>query len=75
MLWGYSPALDLCLCAKDRRLKFFDRKTGRYLPTIAEQRAALSEEQTAHRQTAAERDAAQAEVDRLREELRRLQGR
>ena len=67
MLWGYSPALDLCLCARGRRLIYYDRKTGSYLRTVGEERAA-------HRQTAAERDAAQAEVERLREELRRLHG-
>ena len=67
MLWGYSPALDLCLCAKGRRLLFYDRKTGRYLQSIGEER-------NAHRQTAIERDAALAEVERLREQLRHLQG-
>ncbi len=67
MLWGYSQALDLCLCAQGPRLLYYDRKTGRYLNSIAEESAA-------HQQTAAERDAALSEVERLREELRRLQG-
>lgn len=65
MVWGYSPALDLCLCAKTRRLTYYDRKTGDYLRSIGEEKAA-------HRQTAAERDAALAETERLREEIRRL---
>ncbi len=50
MLWGYSPVLDLCLCARDRRLLYYDRKTGSYLHSIGEERAA-------HHQTAAQRDA------------------
>ncbi len=88
MVWGYSPALDLCLCVKDRRLLYYDRKTGNYLHSIGEERAAHQQtaaERDAERnarlaseaerdQTAAERDAAQAEVARLREELRRLRG-
>ena len=88
MLWGYSPALDLCLCTRDRRLLYYDRKTGRYLHSIGEERAAhrqtAAERDTERNarlsseaerdQAAAERDAAQAEVERLREELRRLQG-
>ena len=67
MMWGYSPALDLCLCAKDNRLTYYNRKTQSYLRSIGEEKAA-------HRRTAAERDAAQAEANRLREELLRLQG-
>ena len=115
-VWGYSPALDLCLCVKDRRLMYYDRKRGGYLHSIGEERAAHREtaverdaaaagwnaeraahwetaverdaervahretaagwnaERAAHQETAVERDAAQAEVERLREELRRLQG-
>jgi hypothetical protein len=57
-LWGYSPALDLCLCVKDRRLMYYDRKMGEYLLSLGEERAA--------------RLAAEVEVDRLREELLRL---
>jgi hypothetical protein len=80
-IWGYSPALDLCLCWQNRRLRFYDRKTGRYLNSIGEERAA-------HQRTAAERDqaaaeldaeraareASEAEVERLRGQLRSLQG-
>ena len=44
MLWGYSPALDLCPCWNPRwdwdvddetHLRFFDRKIGRYLCDIS----------------------------------------
>ena len=60
MLWGYSPALDLCLCVKEQRLLFYDRKTGEYCNNLGEERAA--------------RLAAEAEVERLKEEIRRLRG-
>jgi hypothetical protein len=73
LLWGYSPSLDLCLCARDQRLLFYDRKTGSYLRTVGEHRAAFNEEHAARLASEAERDAAQAEVERLREELRGLQ--
>ena len=49
MVWGYSPTLDLCLCARGRRLMYYDRKTGSYINNITEEKAA-------HRQTAAELD-------------------
>ena len=81
MMWGYSPVLDLCPCAKDRRLNFYDRKTGAYLHSIGEEIAAHRQtasdrdaERAARLLTAAERDAALAEAERLREQLRRLQG-
>ena len=61
MAWGYSPALDLNLCDRDRRLVFQDPATGRFLRNLAETNAALQ--------------ASEAEVERLREELCRLQGR
>ena len=56
LLWGYSAALDLCLCARGRRLLYYDRKRGAYINNIGEEKAA-------HRQTAAERDQAAAERD------------
>ena len=65
--WGYSPALDLCLCVADKRLLFYDRKTESYLRNFSEERAARLEEQAA-------RQAAEAELERLREEIRRLRG-
>ena len=49
MVWGYSPVLDLCLCVKENRLTYYDRKTQTYLLSIGEERAA-------HLQTAAELD-------------------
>ena len=58
MFWAYSPALDLCLCARGDRLLYYDRNTGEYLNNLQEERAA--------------RQAAEAETERLREEIRRL---
>ena len=60
MTWGYSPILDLNLCAQGDRLIFHDPRTDRYLMNLPEAKAAL--------------EAANAEADRLREELRRLRG-
>lgn len=39
VLEGYSPALDLCLRREAGNLRFYDRESQRYLPTIAEERA------------------------------------
>ena len=65
-VWGYSPALDLCLCAQERRLRFYDRKTSRYLNNLAEEQAAHRAEREAHRRTAEELQAALDELERLR---------
>ena len=59
-VWGYSPALELCLCWQDGRLRFYDRQAAGYLPGIAEASAAQRR--------------AEAEAARLRAELRRLRG-
>ena len=74
MIWGYSTALDLCLCALGRRLLFYDRKTGCYLRSVGEERAARLATEAERDQFEAERDAAVAEAERLREELRRRRG-
>ncbi len=69
--WGYSPALDLSLCASfshwGQRLRFYDAGAGRYLRSIGEERAAHRDERAAHGET-------RAELERLRAEARRLQG-
>jgi hypothetical protein len=77
---GYSPALDLTLCVQERRLSFYDHKSGRYLPSISEERAARQSAESAQRaaesaQQVSEsaRRAAEMEAERLRAELRRLQ--
>ena len=84
-VWGYSPVLDLDLCALSPewrgRLRFYDPRNSRYLRNF-------DEEQAAHRETQAalaERDEAlreehvarlesEAELERLRAEARRLRG-
>ena len=62
MVWGYSPALDLSLCANfaewGDRLRFYDAKAGAYLRNTQEANAAI-----------AERD---REIERLNEEIHRL---
>lgn len=62
--WGYSPTLDLSLCASfshwGERLRFYNAKTEDYLRNIGEAEAALQESET--------------ENERLRAEIRRLQG-
>ncbi len=58
MIWGYSPTLELALCWVDQELLFYDPVEGIYLPTQLELKA--------------QRDEAQREAERLREQLRRL---
>lgn len=66
--WGYSGVLDLCLCWNpswdwdvddDSKLRFYDRKTGRYLCDIS-----LVE---------AERDEAVLELEHAQERIRQLE--
>ena len=60
VLKGYSMVLGLSLCWREGMLKFYHHETGAYLPTFREERAA--------------REAAEARVGQLEEELRRRQG-
>lgn len=59
-LWGHSEALGLDLCWEEGLLRFRDPATQRYLPTFEDEREA--------------RIAAEARVNELQEELRRLRG-
>ena len=74
-IWGYSGVLDLCLCWNpawdwdvddESKLRFYDRKTGRYLCDIslveAEQERAI-----------AERDEAISELEQAQERIRQLE--
>ena len=69
--WGYSPTLDLSLCACfalwGGRLRFFDHKTGSYLRNLRESEAAHEEIQAALQES-------EAENELLRVEIRLLQG-
>ena len=67
-VWGYSGVLDLCLCWNpswdwdvddESKLRFYDRKTGRYLCDIS-----LVE---------AERDEAVAQLEQAQERIRQLE--
>ena len=65
--WGHSEALNLDLCWEQGELRWFDPVGQAYLPTFDDERAArLSAE--------AQRDAAEARVRELQEQLRRGQG-
>ena len=85
--WGHSPVLGLDLCWAKGQLRVYDPVAGVYLPTApelqaqrdaaetraagAEARAAVAEDRAAAERAA--RRSAEAEVQRLRERLRRLQ--
>ncbi len=64
-VWGRSPTLGLDLCWEFGELRFFDPRTGEYLPGLAE---AKSQRDAA----VVERDAALVEARRLRERIRRI---
>ena len=82
MRWGYSPTIDLCLCwhpAWDwevddaSKLRFYDRKTARYLCDKALVEAALAESQAARARAEAGQRAAEERIQQLEAELHRLQ--
>ena len=77
--WGYSAVLDLHVCWDDGRTRFYDAKTGRFLPDYIEaddereEAARERDEATRERdEMAIERDAAAIERDRLAAENERL---
>ena len=71
---GYSQALGLELHWVERRLKFFDRASGEYLPDMEESWAQRDAAQAQLQQAEAERDEALNRARELEEELRRLRG-
>lgn len=78
LIWGHSVVLGLDLCWDDGNLRFRDPDTGEFLPTpeeLADERdAAQAQRDVAQAQRDTERaarQAAQDEVARLREQLRR----
>ncbi len=71
--WGHSPVLGLDLCWDEGELRVYDPVAGGYLPTAPELQAQHAAERAA-RQVAEDRAAAaESELRRLRERLRRLQ--
>ncbi len=89
MVWGYSPTLDLCLCWHPEwdwdvddasNLRFYDRKTGRYLCDMTLVEGALATERAARESAEAQlgaeqqaRAAAEERIRQLEEQLRRQQ--
>ena len=84
MVWGHSQVLGLDLCWERGHLRFYDPVAGEYLPDLAEAKAQLdaavvaladaearadAEAQRANAE-AQRADAAEAELRRLREQLR-----
>ncbi len=65
--WAHSDALNLDLCWENGELRWYDPVAGRYIPTASEERAAHIAERNA-------RLAAEARVQRLEAELRRIRG-
>ena len=63
---GYSPLLGLVLCWDQAKLRFYDPATSSYCRTLTEAEHALEAERTA-------RQADQARIRQLEEELRRRQ--
>jgi hypothetical protein len=69
-----SQALRLELRAEAHRLRFFDRATGQYLLSPAEEAQARREAETRAEQNATARRELESEVEQLKAELRRLRG-
>ena len=68
---GHSPALGLDLCWQEGRLRFYDPAAGRWLESHAE---AVTRAETAETELSSERAArlaAEAELERLRQQLNR----
>ena len=64
---GHSPLLDLDLCWREGRLRFYDPVAGRWLENYVETAASVAAERAA-------RESAEARVVELEAELRRLRG-
>ena len=70
---GYSPALGLDLVQEDGELRLYDPLTGEWLKSYEEEQAARIAAQAKLAEARAAREAAEAEIERLREKLRRQQ--
>ena len=74
MVWGHSPTLDLDLCWDNGRLRYFDPAAGAWLLNREEEQAARVAAQAAVQAERTARQAAEARVLELEEELNRLRG-
>ena len=81
-IWGYSGVLDLCLCWNpswdwdvddESHLRFYDRKTGRYLCDISLVEMERDEAVVERDVAATERDEAVSELEEARERIRQLE--
>ena len=70
--WGHSPLLGLDLCWQEGRLRFYDPAAQAYLLDEDETADLAQAEASTRSEAEARADAAESEVQRLREELRRL---
>ena len=70
MIWGHSEVLGLDLCWDDGNLRFYDPTAGRYLPDLSEALDERDTERAARQAAEARAEAAEAELRRLREQLR-----
>ena len=59
MVWGYSSALDLCLCYDNGKLRFYDYKTASYLLNLGASEDALKMERAAYQAAVVARQAAE----------------
>lgn len=80
LLWGYSAVLDLHVCSDDKELRFRDPATMEFLRDNTEAQMELDETQAELIESRSALDlererrlSAEAEAERLREQLRRLQ--
>ena len=70
---GYSVALDLELHWYDGRLRFWDPKTGEYLPDLTEAKTQRDDAVAQRDEAIAQRDAAEERIRQLEAELERRQ--
>ena len=70
---GHSTVLGLDLCWERGRLRFYDPVSGSYLRSLDESKDALAAAETRAESERAARQFAEAEVQRLEEQVRRLQ--
>jgi Uma2 family endonuclease len=70
----FSPALGLELVDTGETLRFYDPKTGEFVPTADEEAEAHERAAEAYRREAEARQQAEAEVARLKTELEQLRG-
>ena len=82
MIWGYSETLDLCLCwhpawdwavDDETNLRFYDRKTGRYLCDFMLVEEALAVSEAARVAAEAALAASEERIRQLEAQLRRQQ--